>query len=311
MIKIYHFEEGLDLKENKSIFLIFALLLSGVMILLFTTEKYSGQIELPEQNFNRSFDGESIVKKSKSDILNIFDKDSLIEFASEMFEHNGVRSGTTDISITGFTKEDFGVESSVINYTEVILEDGTRISFIEPETEVVDMYNKISVNDLIAVIVVDVDGNKIIVKPGQNNFEYYRQTLLKEKRSIQTTKLTNLEVLLAEAENIGGYYAYLINDKNRYSRIRSAQLYYNTKKNYMLMLSKNKQGTEFFLVDAGVDLCFDHIYEIGSEFLDVKGFVTADKLENKIYRTFMEMTDLNLSSFETEFQGVKLLIVKK
>jgi len=224
-----------------------------------------------------------------------------------MFEYQGIRSGIVDIATTGFTKEDLGVENSIINFTEIILEDGSRVSFIEPESEVVDMYNKLTAEGLLVVIVEDSKGVKHIIRADDENFQLYKQALLKEKRSIQTTKLTNLEMLLSEAHLVGSYDAFLGSQENL---IRSSKIYFNEKKNYMLMLSKDKVGVEYFLVDADVDMYFDHIYEFGTEFLEVKGYVTSNELEHLLYRSFIKMIDLNTLYFETKFKEDTLIIIR-
>jgi len=267
-----------------------------------TTEKYNKPMSLP----NRSID--YAIQDDKSfDMTSIFKKDEVAEFAHEMFEFQGIRSGIIDIETTGFSKEDLGVDASIVNYTEIILEDGTVISFIEPQSEVVNMYNKITAEGLLVVIIEDINGVKQIIREGDENFQTYKQELLKEKRSIQTTKLTNLELLLSESRLIGKYDAYYITEDNL---IRSALIYYNEKKNYMLMLSKDKLGVEYFLVDAGVDMYFDHIYEFSSEFLEVKGFVTANELEHLLYGTFIKMIDLDTMIYETKFKGEKLIVIR-
>lgn len=288
--------------ESKKTFIIFALIFCGIMFVLMTTEKYNKPMSLP----NRSIDYTTEDDKS-FDMTSIFKKDEVAEFAHEMFEFQGIRSGIIDIETTGFSKEDLGVEASVVNYTEIILEDGTVISYIEPESEVVNMYNKITAEGLLVVIIEDINGVKQIIREGDENFQTYKQELLKEKRSIQTTKLTNLELLLSESRLIGKYDAYYITEDNL---IRSALIYYNEKKNYMLMLSKDKLGVEYFLVDAGVDMYFDHIYEFSSEFLEVKGFVTANELEHLLYGTFIKMIDLDTMTYETKFKGERLIVIR-
>lgn len=291
------------MRENKNTFIIFALIFCSIMLVLLTTEKYNKQMTLP----NRRIDYISDDSDESFDMTSIFKKDEVAEFAYEMFEFQGIRSGIVDIATTGFTKEDLGVGNSVVNFTEVILEDGTIVSFIEPESEAVSMYNKITSEGLLVVIIEDINGVKQIIREGDENFEIYKQALLKEKRSIQTTKLTNLELLLSESRLIGKYDVYLGTEDNL---IRSSQVYFNEKKNYMLMLSKDKQGVEYFLVDAGVDMYFDHIYEFSSEFLEVKGFVTANELEHLLYGSFIRMIDKNTLYFETKFKG-ELLIIKR
>jgi len=290
------------MRENKNTFIIFALIFCSIMIILLTTEKYNEPMTLP----NRRIDY-SIIDDKSFDMTSIFKKDEVAEFAHEMFVFQGIRSGIVDIATTGFTKEDLGVENSIVNFTEIVLEDGTIISFIEPQSEAVSMYSKITSEGLLVVIIEDTNGVKQIIREGDENFQIYKQALLKEKRSIQTTKLTNLELLLSESRLIGKYDAYYSEADNL---IRSAQVYYNEKKNYMLMLSKDKLGVEYFLVDAGFDMYFDHIYEFGSEFLEVKGFVTANELEHLLYGSFIKMIDLDLMYLETEFKGVKLIIIR-
>jgi len=292
------------MKENRSVFLIFSVLFGSIMLLFLTTETFNEPIPLPSSRIDYRTEESDV----GIEILDIFEMETVVEFASEMFDYKGIRSGVVAVETTGFSKEDLGVESSAVTFTEVQLDDGTIVSFIEPESEVVDMYNKISTDGLIVVIVEDLEGKRTIIKPEDEFFEEYRKVLLKEKRSIQTTKLTNLEMLLSEAVPVGGYDAFLVNSSNEYTKIRTSKVYFNKKKNYMLMLSKNRQGVEFFLVDAGVDLYFDHIYEFSSEFLEVKGFVTADDLEHLMYRAFMAMTEKNLERYETTFKGDRLII---
>ncbi|MBI9015164.1 MAG: hypothetical protein JEZ08_23225 [Clostridiales bacterium] len=291
------------MRENKNTFIIFALIFCSIMMVLLTTEKYNKPMTLP----NRRIDYISDDSDASFDMTSIFNKDEVAEFAYEMFEFQGIRSGIVDIATTGFTKEDLGVENSVVNFTEVVLEDGTIVSFIEPESEAVSMYNKITSEGLLVVIIEDINGTKQIIQPGDENFEIYKQALLREKRSIQTTKLTNLELLLSESRLIGKYDAYLGSEDNL---IRSSQVYYNEKKNYMLMLSKDKLGVEYFLVDAGVDMYFDHIYEFSSEFLEVKGFVTANELEHLLYGSYIKMIEMNTFYLETKFKG-EILIIKR
>lgn len=293
------------MKEHNSKLIIFSILFIAVLAVFLSTENLGSQIVFPEQSSSESS------SLDDTSILNIFDRKKMINFASEIFEQNGVRSGTIDISKSGFTNKELGIDDNTVNYTEVMLEDGSTISFIEPETEKVDMYNNITVNSLIAVVLTNANGKQKIIKPGHKDFQKYKLLLLREKRVIQNTKLTNLELLLSESSYVGAYEAFLIDEDGEFTIIRTAQLYLNEKKNYMLMLSKNKLGAEYFLVDAGVDLYFDHIYEIGSELLDVKGFVTANNLEHAMYRTFMEMYELGLRKKEVEFQGVRLLIMRK
>lgn len=288
------------MKGNRNSFILFAMLFTVILYLFYTTENNNEPITLPDRRIDYT-------EVATFDMADIFEKEEVAEFASGIFEFQGIRTGIVDIATTGFTKEDLGVEISVINFTEVILEDGSRVSFIEPETEAVDMYNKITSEGLLVVIVEDTAGVKHIIREGDENFELYKQALLREKRSIQTTKLTNLDLLLSEAEFIGSYDAYLGTDDNL---IRTASIYYNEADNYMLMLTTDKLGVEYFLVDAGVDMYFDHIYELSSEFLEVKGFVTSNELEHLLYRSYFKMLDLNTTYFETKFKEA-LLIIKR
>ena len=290
------------MRKERNTFILFALAFSVILFLFYTTEQYNEPISLPERRLDYS-----TVVSENFDVTKIFEKDVIAELAYEMFEFQGIRSGIVDIATTGFTKEDLGVEYSVINFTEIVLDDGSRIFFIEPESEVVEMYNKITSDGLLVVIVEDKKGVKHIIRSGDENFEIYKQALLKEKRSIQTTKLTNLEMLLAEAHIVGSYDAYLGTEENL---IRSSTIYFNEKKNYMLMLSKDKLGVEYFMVDADVDMYFDHIYEFTTEFLEVKGFVTSNDLEHLLYRSFIRMIDLDTMYLETKFKE-DLLIIKR
>lgn len=289
------------MKERHN-FIAFSLIFSIVLFMFYTTERYNEPISLPE----RRLDYASNIADN-FDVSNIFKIDEVAEFASEMFDYQGIRSGIVDIATTGFTKEDLGVENAIINFTEIILEDGSRISFIEPESEVVDMYNKLTADGLLVVIVEDSQGAKHIIRADDENFQLYKQALLKEKRSIQTTKLTNLEMLLSEAHLVGSYDAFLGSQDHL---IRTSKIYFNEKKNYMLMLSKDKVGVEYFLVDADVDMYFDHIYEFGTEFLEVKGYVTSNELEHLLYRSFIKMIDLDTLYFETKFKEDTLIIIR-
>ncbi len=287
------------MKNNRNSFILFAIAFTAVMLFLFTTEQYNETMTLP----NRKIDYSEI----EFDVSDIFEKDEVAEFASEMFEYQGIRSGIVDIATTGFTKEDLGVNDSVVYITEVILENGSQVSFIEPDTEAVDMYNNISSESLLVVIVKDKEGVKYIIREDDEDFERYKQALLKEKRSIQITKLTNLEMLLSESLLIGKYNAYLGSEENW---IRGSSIYLNENKNYMLMLSKDKLGVEYFLVDADVDMYFDHIYELGTEFLEVKGYVTSNDLDHLMYRSFIKMIELDTDYFEAKFKE-DLLIIKR
>lgn len=288
------------MKDNKALFWMFAALFTAVIFYIYSTEKNNEPMSLPDRRID-------YVEAHAFDVKDIFIREEVAGFASEIFEFQGIRTGIVDVATTGFTKEDLGVEISVVNFTEVILEDGSRVSFIEPESEAVDMYNMITSEGLLVVIVEDTDGVKHIIRQEDEHFELYKQALLKEKRSIQTTKLTNLDLLLSEATLVGSYDAFLGTDKNL---IRSASIYYNENDHYMLMLTKDKLGVEFFLVDAGVDMYFDHIYELTTEFLEVKGFVTSNELEHLLYRSFFKMLDLNTYYFETKFKE-DLLIIKR
>ena len=135
------------MKKNRKSFILFASGFTVIMLFLFTTEQYNATMTLP----NRKIDYSEI----EFDVSDIFEKDEVAEFASEMFEFQGIRSGIVDIATTGFTKEDLGVNDSVVYITEVILENGSQVSFIEPDTEAVDMYNNISSESLLVVIVED------------------------------------------------------------------------------------------------------------------------------------------------------------
>lgn len=288
------------MKDNRNAFIIFIAFLCAVMFFLYTTERYNEPISVPDRKIDYSADSSVTF-----DVFNIFKKDQVAEIAYEIFEFQGIRTGIVNVETTGFTKEDLGVDDNVINYTEVVLDDGTRVTYVEPETEAVNMYNKITNEGLLVVIVEGKDGVKNIIREGDANFELYKSALLKEKRSIQNDMLTNLELLLSEATYVGAYVAYLGQDQNM---IRTSKIYYNEKKNYMLMLSKDKIGVEYFMLDAGVDLTFDHTYEFGTEFLEVKGFVTSNELEHLLYRSFLKMIDLDTVYFETKFKGEKLFI---
>lgn len=290
------------MKENRTLVWVFIAGFSLVLIMLYSTENLQ-DISLPENRIDYT-------EVRTVETINIFEREAMAEFAAEMFEGQGIRSGLMNIENVGIDKETLGVDTEIVNYTEVVLDDGTIVKYIEPETDVVDMYNKITSNGLIVVIIEDTEGNQTIIKKGDPHFDEYKQTLLKEKRSIQTEKLTSLELLLSEANSMGGYDAFLVNSQNEYSKIRSAQVYFNEKKNYILMLSKDKTGVEYFLVDAGADMYFDHIYEFSSEFLEIRGFVTANELEHLMYSGFMEMVIEAQDEIELNFKGDRLILKK-
>ena len=287
------------MKDSKKSFILFAIAFTLMFAFLYTRERYNETMTLPDRKIDYAND--------VFDAADIFEKDEVAAFASEMFEFQGIRSGIVDIATTGFTKEDLGVEDAVVYITEVILEDGAQVSFIEPDTEAVDMYNSISSDSLLVVIVKDKEGVRYIIREGDDDFERYKTALLKEKRSIQITKLTNLDMLLSESKLIGKYDAYLGSEDNL---IRTSSIYHNEKDSYMLMLSKDKLDVEYFLVDADVDMYFDHIYELGSEFLEVKGYVTSNDLDHLMYRSFLKMVDIDTDYFETKFKE-DLLIIKR
>lgn len=293
------------MKSNKSLFIMFVVTYILVLFIFQGTENFETNLILPEQKFDEL----NVVAKNRLKFFKIFDKESVIEFASDMFEYNGVKSGMIDIGLTGFTKEELGINTTKVNYTEVASLDGTIIYYIERAEEVVDLYNPIMISGLLAVVVVDSNGERTIVRQENTDFEFYKKLLLKEKRGIQTIKLTNLEMLLDNAEFLGSYEAFLYNKDNVPKKIREGRVYYNFKKNYVLMLTKNNQNVEYFLVDSGVDMYFDHIYEISNKFLEVKGFVTSDLLDHEIYNTFMRIVNDENESNETLFKGDKLKVI--
>jgi hypothetical protein len=84
-----------------------------ILYLFYTTENNKEPITLPDRRIDYT-------EVATFDMADIFEKEEVAEFASGIFEFQGIRTGIVDIATTGFTKEDLGVEISVINFTEVI-----------------------------------------------------------------------------------------------------------------------------------------------------------------------------------------------
>ncbi len=230
----------------------------------------------------------------------------VINFISEKFEYNHIRAGVIDLSESAIASDDWGILESKVYLTEIQLEDGSVISFFEPEDDVVEMYNTISIGNIISVVITNPDGLHEVIKPDHENFKTYKIMLLKEKRMIQHAKLTDLNILLSDSILLGDYDVVLLNEDSTTTLMRLTKLYKND--DLYLMLSTNRSGQSYFRVDSDSDMVFDHYYESESEVLDIKSFITAEPLEQFLYKSIMDMVNNDKKQSEIEYQGFRYLI---
>jgi hypothetical protein len=230
----------------------------------------------------------------------------VVNFISDKFEYHQIRAGVIDLSESAIASDDWGIHESKVYLTEIQMEDGSVISFFEPEDEVVEMYNSIGISNIIAAVITSQDGSYEVIKPEHENFKTYKIMLLQEKRKIQHAKLTDLDVLLSNSILLGDYEVVLLNEDSTTTLMRSTKLYEND--HFILMLTTYKSGESYFRVDADFDMVFDHYYESESKVLDINSFITADPIEQFLYESIMDMVHNDKRQSEVEYQGSKYVI---
>lgn len=283
------------MKKNKSL-LWFLGLFVIVMVAFYSTEDSDSVVFLKERPISFSTPSDFAIES-------VFEPEGVAGFASEIFEYKSIKSCIDDIETTGYTKETFGVDDPQVHITEVLLDDGYTITYIEPKFNAVNIRLPVNNDALIAVIVKDISGEQMIIRDDDEAFEYYRQSLLKDKKVIKKARLTNFDVMFNKVITIDYFEAYT---PQNLDFVKEVTLYHHEKKQYMLMLSKINDDMTVFFVDDDMDKNIDYVYEVGKDYISVNDKKMMDETDQLIYQYILKMKDL-----ERQYFGTKALVIKR
>ena len=230
-----------------------------------------------------------------------------LNLLQEKFEYENVITGLINVEDLQYSAS-ISSDTEMVRYTLITDENEEQVVFIEPEDQFVEMYNQLSVSRILAIIVSDDSRKNVMIGSENENYKSYKTKLLKSKRMIQNAKLTDLELILTDSKFLGRFEVYLKADT--FERIRLIEFHLSSN-NANVLVSENKIGDHYFLVDAEQDGVFNHFYNITSAELDVMSFKTADAFEHIIYGCLLVMIEEDRSEklFDSEWGEIKIIKV--